>query len=130
MQPRTWSALALMATSLIGLGCGEDAEEDGSDGSPCPAGQMLCSGTCIDVQYDGETCSDWTSTQSSGSGGPMGGGPMVGHAWPAFSGQSWISAHSVPGCAPSAVEGEGSFGGDGVGDSGGYGAIYCFALSP
>ena len=55
---------------------------------------------------------------------------MVGHSWPAMSGQHWIAAHTVPGCAPSVVTGEGSFGGGGVGDMGGYGAIYCFALTP
>jgi hypothetical protein len=73
-------------------------------------------------QLDGDTCDDWTSTE--------GDGPTAGHSWPAFSGQHWITAHAVGGCAPSVVNGEGSFGGDGVGDGGGYGAIYCFALTP
>jgi len=58
------------------------------------------------------------------------GEPMGGHSWPAFRGTNWIQAHTAPGCAPSVVQGEGSPGGDGVGDMGGYGAIYCFALSP
>jgi hypothetical protein len=78
--------------------------------------------------YDeGGTCDDWTSTTSTES-------PMAGHSWPARSGQHWITAHGVAGCAPSVVDGQGSFGmgeeGGGVGDGGGYGGIYCFALNP
>ena len=84
-------------------------------------------------ELSGETCSDWTSAESTattiGRGG-FGAGPIVGHSWPAQSGQHWINAHGAPGCAPSVVTGEGSFGGGGVGDMGGYGAIYCFALTP
>ncbi len=89
--------------------------------------------------HSNSTCDDWTSTtavdSSSGGGGRpgggmFGGGPMAGHSWPAFSGQSWLQAHAVAGCAPSVVTGQGSFGGNGVGDGGGYGGIYCFALVP
>ncbi len=72
-------------------------------------------------QLTGETCDDWTITSGSGA--------RAGHAWPANSGQHWISAHDVPGCEPSVVMGQGTFG-NGVGDLGGYGAIYCFALTP
>jgi hypothetical protein len=79
-------------------------------------------------------CADWTSTASTstgGTGGPMmGNGPMAGHSWPANSGKNWMQAHGVAGCAPSVVTGQGSFGGGGVGDGGGYGGIYCFALIP
>jgi hypothetical protein len=71
-------------------------------------------------QLSGGTCGDWTSTE--------GNGPIVGHSWPAGSGQNWLSAHTVGGCAPSVVD-QGSFG-SGVGDYGGYGGIYCFALTP
>ena len=55
----------------------------------------------------------------------------AGHSWPAQSGQSWIAAHPLRGCAPGVnliQDGPGS--GDCVGCSGGYGGIYCFALEP
>ena len=87
----------------------------------------------------GETCADWTTTMTPASTGGMPGGgrggggrgPMCGHSWPAQSGQSWIRAHNTPGCAPSVnlVQMGGGMG-DGIGNSGGYGGIYCFALSP
>jgi hypothetical protein len=74
----------------------------------------------------GDTCSDWTSTESSGDRGPM-----VGHSWPAQSGMSWIRAHNAPGCAPSvALVQNGGGSGTGIGNGGGYGGIYCFALQP
>lgn len=78
------------------------------------------------------TCEDWTTTTTptGGTGGMMGRGPVAGHSWPANSGRSWVQAHAVAGCAPSVVSGQGSFGGNGVGDGGGYGGIYCFALVP
>jgi hypothetical protein len=47
-----------------------------------------------------------------------------------MSGEHWIASHTLPGCAATVVVGGGSFAGGGVGDMGGYGAIYCFALSP
>jgi hypothetical protein len=93
-------------------------------------------------QYsNGSTCADWTSTLTpssgaAGSGGRTGGGsahngPMVGHSWPAQSGQSWIQAHAAPGCAPSvSLVQNGGGSGDGIGNGGGYGGIYCFALAP
>jgi hypothetical protein len=87
--------------------------------------------------HSNPNCEDWTTTTSTaaggGPGGPGGGfgnGPMAGHSWPAFSGRNWLQAHGVAGCAPSVVSGQGSFGGNGVGDGGGYGGIYCFALVP
>jgi hypothetical protein len=84
-------------------------------------------GSDEDGRYSGDTCDDWMSTTAEER-------PMAGHSWPANSGRHWIRAHQVAGCAPSVVEGQGSFGGmnggGGVGDGGGYGGIYCFALSP
>jgi hypothetical protein len=71
------------------------------------------------------TCSDWTSVTSSGSG------PGLGHSWPAMSGKSWIAAHPAHGCAAGVYltqTGPGT--GTGIGAGGGYGAIYCFALTP
>jgi hypothetical protein len=98
-------------------------------------------------QYSGgPTCEDWTSSMTaappaagSGGGGRNNGGfgagfrgPMCGHSWPsAQSGMSWIQAHQAPGCAPSvSLTQTGAGSGDGIGNSGGYGGIYCFALTP
>lgn len=49
------------------------------------------------------------------------------------SGRSWIEAHEAAGCAAVVNlldNGPGSRDCKGVGCGGGYGAIYCFALSP
>lgn len=76
-------------------------------------------------------CENWTTiTSTAGGTGGISGGPMAGHSWPANSGKNWMQAHGVAGCAPSVVNGQGGFGGNGVGDGGGYGGIYCFALVP
>ncbi len=79
------------------------------------------------------TCQDWTSTETDVGSFPDGhSGPMCGHAWPAMSGQNWMRAHNVPGCAPGVnlVQDGGGQGTDIVGGAGGYGGIYCFALTP
>ncbi len=90
-----------------------------------------------DGTYAGFSCDDWTSTtaQPDGAatqGGPrgmMGGGIMMGHSWPARSGQHWIESHGGHACAAGT-----NFIQDGGGDSstvgggGGYGGFYCFAL--
>jgi hypothetical protein len=65
------------------------------------------------------TCQDWTSVGA--------GVPVIGHSWPASSGMSWSSSHTVPSCAPGVL---GSTSGQHVGTLGGYGGIYCFALTP
>jgi hypothetical protein len=83
----------------------------------------------------GNTCADWTSTESaaSTSSGGRGGrnGPMCGHSWPAQSGQSWIASHAAPSCAPGVnLVDSGGGGGTGIGGGGGYGGFYCFALKP
>jgi len=78
------------------------------------------------------TCNDWTSTSSSGFK------PIIGHSWPRSGGgggtdsaSNWINAHTAAGCAPSVnLSTSMGVGTGGVGDGGGYGAIYCFALSP
>jgi hypothetical protein len=72
-------------------------------------------------------CNDWTSAVGPGTGNLV----RCGHAWPAMSGQDWIRAHQLRGCAAGVnlvQNGPGS--GDCVGCSGGYGGIYCFALQP
>jgi hypothetical protein len=72
----------------------------------------------------GSTCENWTSATGSD-------GPRVGHSWPAMSGMGWIQAHTAPGCEPSvALTQTGPGSGNGIGNAGGYGGFYCFALKP
>jgi hypothetical protein len=72
------------------------------------------------------TCNDWTS--STGSTGK----PQIGHSWPRTLTQAtnWVSDHTAPGCAAGVNTGNQNGSGSCVGCSGGYGAIYCFALTP
>jgi hypothetical protein len=75
----------------------------------------------------GATCHDWTSKVGAD------GRPRVGHSWPAGSGMSWMSALDEAGCAPGVnlVEmGPPNPAVPTVGSGGGYGGIYCFALTP
>jgi hypothetical protein len=72
------------------------------------------------------TCQDWTSAVGTG------GKPRCGHTWPRGT-QSWISVLDEAGCAPGVniVEMGGPNPNDPtVGSGGGYGGIYCFALTP
>jgi hypothetical protein len=78
------------------------------------------------------TCENWTlGTSKSGVA------PRCGHSWPTRSGQGdgdpWISHLTESGCAPgfNLVQNGGPMptGQGSVGDGGGYGAIYCLALS-
>jgi hypothetical protein len=83
------------------------------------------------------TCSDWTSSSAMSNGAPK-----IGHSWPrgrpgpgpgggTEDPLSWSSAHSAPGCAAGInLTNLMDDGTHSVGGSGGYGAIYCFALSP
>ena len=94
-----------------------------------------------DGTYAGFSCDDWTSTTATsgetdeggggfGGGGGGRGGIMLGHSWPARSGEHWATSHSGHQCAAGT-----NFIQDGAGDSstvgggGGYGGFYCFALS-
>ncbi len=91
------------------------------------------------------TCNDWTSADPSVGKKSSGSELMCGHSFPRFgsgqigadgkvsggevvSGAHWLSDHGVPGCGKGAilVEGKGS---GCIGCAGGYGAIYCFALT-
>ena len=89
----------------------------------------------------GSTCNDWTSAEGET------GEPRCGHSWPRSfgnggpggpggggSGETWMSALDEAGCAPGAwiIEAgpPGANGTKSVGDGGGYGGIYCFALNP
>lgn len=80
------------------------------------------------------TCDDWTSRAPSGR-------PRIGHSWPRdtvsigtnHALRHWISAHDAGGCAPgfTLVElGPPDANNPTVGASGGYGGIYCFAVTP
>lgn len=92
------------------------------------------------------TCRDWTSAQGDRASE---GRPRVGHSWPRFGGPgghggpgpgpgnvnsaSWLSALDESGCAPGVAIIERGPPLDTevtVGSGGGYGGIYCFALSP
>jgi hypothetical protein len=74
----------------------------------------------------GYTCNDWTSAMPSGK-------PWCGHSWGRMgSGMSWMSSAKDAGCAPCiALEEMGGVNPNGekcVGQAGGYGGFYCFAL--
>jgi hypothetical protein len=88
------------------------------------------------------TCNDWTTSEAT-----TWGSPRVGHSWPRTgpggggmfggmsSGDSWISALDESGCGAgyhitTADDGPPSPSGTTVGDGGGYGGFYCFALTP
>lgn len=71
-------------------------------------------------------CNDWTDA-GPGSSEIV----RLGHSWPAMSGQHWIRAHTARGCSPGVnlvQNGPGT--GTSVGAGGGWGAIYCFAMTP
>lgn len=83
------------------------------------------------------TCDSWTSVETRVAGGgrprPGGGGIMCGHSFPrsARSGLSWVSDHPLRGCSAGVnLIQNGAGEGDCVGCSGGYGGLYCFALTP
>ena len=83
---------------------------------------------CLDSAgwtQEGATCSGWTTSQAVGC-------PRVGHSWPGFSGPHWISLFNEGGCLPGGTLAQ-TGGNDGtrrVGSAGGYGAWYCFAVTP
>lgn len=78
--------------------------------------------------YGGNSdCDNWTSTAASA------GRPRVGFSWPAGGRQHWISGQDEGGCGAGAVlvdRGGSDPSNPIVGSGGGYGAFYCFALSP
>jgi hypothetical protein len=70
------------------------------------------------------TCQDWTSTTGGGS-------IQLGHSWPASSGQSWVTVHTTRSCAAGVnLVQNGPGPGTHIGSGGGWGGIYCFALTP
>jgi hypothetical protein len=87
----------------------------------------------LDSDNLGDTCNDWTSAVGTT------GQPQCGFSWPrgggggGGNGTNWITGFRAHGCAPGvSIIQDG--GGDSdiltVGEGGGYGAIYCFALTP
>jgi len=76
------------------------------------------------------TCLDWTSSEADNA---VTGRPRVGFAWPQGDQGTWISATTEGGCGAGVqITKNGGENPDNpvVGSGGGYGAIYCFALSP
>jgi hypothetical protein len=83
------------------------------------------SGT-VDPQGLQATCQDWTNATATG------GAPRCGVSWPRANLTHWISTLNEGGCLPGATPGNGAQSGPRgtVGALGGYGGIYCFALTP
>ncbi len=107
---------------------GESQESQPGEGASGTADNHdVLTGTNADGELDGSaTCADWSSTTASGK-------PRLGHSWGSGSGRGWIAAHTASGCAAEVNlvdNGAGNRSCVGVGCGGGYGAIYCFALTP
>jgi hypothetical protein len=79
------------------------------------------------------TCKDWTANAGDKVGEGL---PRVGHSWPrgtTGSSANWMSSLDESGCAPGVnlIEtGPPMPNSNTVGSGGGYGGIYCFALTP
>jgi len=108
-----------------------------SDGKACTAttcagiGGMMGGG----MMGGGATITDWTCQDWTLGTAMAGVAPRCGHTWPTMTGgtDDWISRLTETGCAPgyNLVQNGGPMptGNGSVGDGGGYGAIYCLALS-
>jgi hypothetical protein len=73
------------------------------------------------------TCQDWTNATAAG------GQPHVGYTFPRGTTNNWISIFNEPGCLPGGTivdTGGPNTNDPSVGSSGGYGGMYCFALTP
>jgi hypothetical protein len=101
----------------------------GCSGNACPDNHDTLTGTGTNgmlYRMDmASTCNDWTSSAMSGR-------PWCGHSWPRNgSGVNWMSSLSEGGCAPGInLKEQGGPNAPTVGDGGGYGGIYCFAMKP
>jgi hypothetical protein len=128
LQERPASADAAIKNDLPN----EDGVPNHNPGSGQVDNHDMLTGTNAEGKYIGSaagTCSDWTNKTS--------GSPGLGHAWPGGPSRNWYCASGHPGvgCAPGVnVSDSGGRGGggssDSVGGKGGYGGIYCFALTP
>jgi hypothetical protein len=114
--------------TLTGTNCVGELYTGGGRAS----GSNEITSTCVGVTPPnnapdpGYTCNDWTNRMPEGK-------PWCGHSWGRQgSGMSWISSAKDAGCAPCiALEEMGGVNPDGpkcVGQAGGYGGFYCFAL--
>lgn len=80
----------------------------------------------LDGNNAAATCNDWTDA-TAGTANVV----RLGHSWPASSGQHWIRAHTARGCSPGVnLTQNGPGTGTAIGAGGGWGGIYCFALTP
>jgi hypothetical protein len=101
----------------------------GCSGNACPDNHDVLTGTnamgMLQSPNMTATCNDWTISTRTGR-------PWCGHSWPRQgSGVNWMSALAEGGCAPGVNLREmGGPNAPTVGAGGGYGGIYCFALSP
>jgi len=105
-----------------------------SDGKACTA--TTCAGIGgMGMGMGGGTITDWTCQDWTLGTATAGIAPRCGHTWPTMTGgtDDWISRLTETGCAPgfNLVQNGGPManGNGSVGDGGGYGAIYCLALS-
>jgi hypothetical protein len=80
---------------------------------------------------DTTTCEDWTSMSASLKG------PRCGFAWPrgsggggSMGGTNWLSGFDAGGCVAGIELTTNSLSGKIIGNAGGYGGFYCFALNP
>jgi hypothetical protein len=117
----------------------------GCTGDECPDNHDTLTGSAGDgtlyLETDNPTCDDWTTIVGEA------GEPRVGHSWPRLGGFGggmmgnaeggyghWISSLDEAGCAPGIFLVEagppGMNGTKSVGDGGGYGGFYCFAMMP
>jgi hypothetical protein len=131
----------LIAMNLAGLTSGDrpagDAQtvndlpdEHGTPLTTLGDSHDVMTGSTAAGRFDGtsavNTCNDWTN-----SGAGTQNAVRCGHSWPALSGNNWIRAHQLRGCSPGVnlvQNGPGT--GTSVGAGGGWGGIYCFALTP
>jgi hypothetical protein len=108
----------------------------GCTGNSCPDNHDVLTGTNAQgMLYSmnmSNTCNDWTNGMPTMVGRGM--GPWCGHSWPRQgSGVNWMTALAEGGCGPGVnlmEQGGPMMGVYTVGTGGGYGAIYCFALTP
>jgi hypothetical protein len=105
-----------------------------SDGKACTA--ATCAGIGgMGMGMGGGSITDWTCQDWTLGTAMSGIAPRCGHTWPSMTGSAddWISRLTENGCAPgfNLVQNGGPMptGNGSVGDGGGYGAIYCLALS-
>jgi hypothetical protein len=100
----------------------------GCTGDACPDNHDTLTGTNEMGMLRGgaaSTCNDWTNKERNGR-------PWCGHSWPRGQADAnWMSSLAEGGCAPGVnLLHQGGPNAPTVGSGGGYGGIYCFALTP